>query len=88
MALPKFLICDDGVDRAFVLHTSTPVGLYEFDEEGNGTGHSIAPEDMRVFIETEMAAGRDPAKTLADIVHEAGEYYIAALAVIDEEEED
>lgn len=79
-SLPKFLICDDGDDRDFVLHCHFPRLLIEFAEnESEKIEGSVVMEidPLSAFITTEMDSGREPAQSMARIMREAGDFFFA-----------
>ena len=76
MNLPKFLFADDGDyedgPREFVIHTQWPRFIMEF-VDGVGTPHFHDPEAE--IIAAELKAGREPAKLIARLMREAGDFY-------------
>jgi hypothetical protein len=75
--LPKFIIGDDGEDRDFVVHLHYPRFVMEFD--GN-QGKSLFIDSEEDFARDELAAGREPASTLARLMREAGEFFAEQMA--------
>jgi len=74
--IPKFLHADDGVsDREFVLHTEEPRVLIEFTGD---SGEIVQWLDEREdFMSRSRHAGREPARELARLMREAGDFFQA-----------
>ena len=86
MNLPKFLYAEDlEGDREFVIHNHWPRFIMEF-VDGQGTPHLWDPEAE--VIKMELAAGREPAATLARLMREAGDFFVAYHRSLDEFDED
>lgn len=82
MSLPKFLIADSGDDRTFIIHLESPRLLLEaIEEDPDQAKLEVAEwlESERDFIANELANGREPAQTLARVMREAGDFYVAEL---------
>ena len=82
--LPKFLICDDGDDRDFVLHCHWPRFLIEYVGD-IGTVVMSIDQDAEV-IKLELAAGREPALLMARLMREAGDFFMEQLRAAEEDD--
>lgn len=80
--LPKFILGDDGTPeeageaRDFVVHLHYPRFIVEFIGERGAVTWLDNEQD---FIANDLAAGREPAATLARLLREAGDFFQAAV---------
>ncbi len=80
-SLPEWLIGDSADDRTFVLHLHEPRFILEVMEDDHTELVPVMWIDSQSdYTANELANGRDPAKSMARLMREAGEFYKSELS--------
>jgi hypothetical protein len=74
--LPEWAMVDDGDGRVFVIRLHWPRFISECKDRGDGVVvlDALFFDDESKVIATELAAGREPAQTVARLMREAADY--------------